>query len=139
MSHFNLKSLLSLSFRNFFNKYTGHWIPSCVAISVSIWSAVADPESDAHLSFVDIITVPLNMADAKEIFITACLHVDNSVNGQRSRTLSAIESEVPTFAAVIAAVNFQYTRPVNMKGSIRKVFGENTVLQKTQRIWQKIY
>ena len=65
-----------------------------------------------------------------EIFITACLHVDNSVNGQRSRTLSAIESEVPTFAAVIAAVNSQYTRPVNMKGSIRKVFGENTVLQK---------
>ena len=133
MSHFNLKSLLSLSFRNFFNKYTGHWIPSCVAISVSIGSAVADPESHAYLSFVDVITVPLNMADAMEIFITACLHVDNSVNRQRSRTLSAIESEVPTFAAVIAVVNSQCTRPVNMKGSIRKVFGENTVLQKTQK------
>ena len=138
MSHFNLKSLLSLSFRNFFNKYTGHWIPSSVSISISIWGAVADPESHAHLSFVDVITVPLNMADAMEIFITACLHVDNSVNGQRSRTLSAIESEVPTFAAGIAVVNSQCTRPVNMKGSIRKVFGENTVLQKTQRIWQKI-
>ena len=130
MSHFNLKSLLSLSFRNFFNKYTGHWIPSCLAISVSIGSAVADPESHAYLSFVDVITVPLNMADAMEIFITACLHVDNSVNRQRSRTLSAIESEVPTFAAVIAVVNSQCTRQVNMKGSIRKVFGENTVLQK---------
>ena len=130
MSHFNLKSLLSLSFRNFFNKYTGHWIPSCLAISVSIGSAVADPESHAYLSFVDVITVPLNMADAMEIFITACLHVDNSVNRQRSRTLSAIESEVPTFAAAIAVVNSQCTRPVNMKGSIRKVFGENTVLQK---------
>ena len=128
MSHFNLKSLLSLSFRNFFNKYTGHWIPSCVPISVSIGSAVADPESHAHLSFVDVITVPLNMADAMEIFITACLHVDNSVNGQRSRTFSAIESEVPTFAAIIAAVNSQCTRPVNVKGSIRKVFGEKTVL-----------
>ena len=79
------------------------------------------------------------MTDAMEIFITACLHVDNSVNGQRRRTLSAIESEVPTFAAAIAAVNSQYTRPVNMKSSIGKVFGENTVLQKTQRIWQKIY
>ena len=139
MSHFNLKSLLSLSFRNFFNKYTGHWIPSCLAISVSIGSAVADPESHAHLSFVDVITVPLDMADAMEIFITACLHVDNSVNRQRSRTLSAIESEVPTFAAIIATVNSQCTRPVNMKGSIRKVFGEKTVLQKTQGIWQKIY
>ena len=54
---------------------------------------------------MDVITVPLNMADAMEIFITACLHVDNSVNGQRSRTLSAIESEVPTFAAAIAGGN----------------------------------
>ena len=82
---------------------------------------------------MDVITVPLNMADAMEIFITACPHVDNSVNGQRSRALSAIESEVPTFAAAIAAVNSQCTRPVNMKGSIRKVFGENTVLQKIQK------
>ena len=105
MNHFNRNSLLSLSFRNFFNKYTGHWIPSCIAISVSIWGAVADPESHAHLSFIDVITVPLNMADAMEIFITARLHVDNSVNRQRSRTLSAIEGEVPTLAATIAAGN----------------------------------
>ena len=132
MRHFNLKSLLSLSFRNFFNKHTGHWLPSSVPISVSKWSAVADPESHAHLSFVDVITVPLNMADAMEIFITARRHVDNSVNGQRSRTLRAIESEVPTFAAAIAAVNSQCTRPVDMKGSIREVFGENTILQKIQ-------
>ena len=137
MSHFNLKSLLSLSFRNFFNKYTGNWLPSCVAISVSISGAIADPESHANLSFVDVITVPLNMADAMEIFITARRHVDNSVNRQRSRTLCAIESEVPTFAAAIAAVNSQCTRPVNMKGSIRKVFGENTVLQKIQKNWAK--
>ena len=131
MSHFNLiKSLLSLSFRSFFNKYTGHLIPSCCAISVSILSAVADPESHAHLSFMDVTTVPLNMADAMEIFITARRHVDNSVNRQRSRTLSTIESEVPTFAAGIAVANSQCTRPVNMKGSIRKVFAENTVLQK---------
>ena len=140
MSHFNLKSLLSLSFRNFFNKYTGHWLPSCVAISVSISGAIADPESHPHLSFVDVITVPLNMADAMEIFITACLHVDNSVNGQRSRTFSAIESEVPTFAAPIAVVNSQCTSPVNMKRSVREVFGENTVLQKKiQKNWEKIY
>ena len=76
--------------------------------------------------------MPLNMADAKEIFITACPHVDNSVNGQRSRTLSAIESEVPTFAAAIAVENFQCTRPVNMKSSIRKVFCKDTVLSKKE-------
>ena len=73
------------------------------------------------------------MADAKEIFISACLHIDHSVNGQRSRTFSAIESEVPTFAAAIAFVNSQCTRPVNMKRSIREDFGETTVLQKIQK------
>ena len=70
-----------------------------------MWGAISDPKSHANLSFVDVITVPLNMADAVEIFITARRHVDNSVNGQRSRTLSAIESEVPTFAAAIAVCN----------------------------------
>ena len=133
ISQFNLKSILILRFRDFFNKYTGYWIPSCVAISVSISGAIADPESHKHLSFGNVITVPLNMADAKEIFISACLHIDHSVNGQRSRTFIAIESEVPTFAAAIAFVNSQCTRPVNMKRSIREDFGETTALQKIQK------
>ena len=41
-----------------------------------------------------------------EIFATAVSHVDNSVNGQGTRTLSAIESEVPTFAAVYCSREF---------------------------------
>ena len=127
-NHFNLQSFLSLRFRNFFNKYPGHRLPSSVPISVSISGAIADPESHAHLSVEYVVTVSLNMADAMKIFISTCLHVDNSINGQRTRTLSAIESEVPTFAAGIAAVNSQCTRPVNMKGSIRKVLGKNTFL-----------
>ena len=81
---------------------------------------------------MDVVTVSLNMADAMEIFATAVSHVDNSVNGQGTRTLSAIESEVPTFAAAIASVNSQCTRPVNMKSSIRKVFCKDTVLSKME-------
>ena len=109
-----IKPLLSLRFGNLFNKDPWYWIPSCVPISVSISVAISDPESNAHLSFVNVVAVPLNMADTMEILTSACLHVSYSVNGQRSRTLSAIESEVPTFAAAITAVNPQRTRPVNM-------------------------
>ena len=127
-NHFNLQFFLSLPFRNFFNKDPGYWIPSCVAVSVPIAVAISDWESHANLSVEYVITVSLNMADAMKIFISTCLHVDNSVNGQRTRTLCAIEGEVPTFAAGIAAVNSQCTRPVNMKGSIRKVLGKNTFL-----------
>ena len=74
----------------------------------------------------------LNMKDAMEIFATAVSHVDNSVNGQGTRTLSAIESEVPTFAAAIAVLNSQCTGPVNMKSSIRKVFCKDTVPSKKE-------
>ena len=59
-------------------------------------------------------------------------HADNSVNGQGTRTLSAIESEVPTFAAVIAVANSQCTHPVNMKSGIREVFCKDTVLSKME-------
>ena len=67
-----------------------------------------------------------------EIFATAVSHVDNFVNGQGIRTLSAIKSEVPTFAVVTVAVNSQCTSPVNMKSSIRKVFCKDTVLSKME-------
>ena len=127
-TRFNLQSFLSLRFRNFFNKDPGYWIPSSVPISVPISGAISDRESHANLSVEYVITVSLNMADAMKIFISTCPHVDNSVNGQRTRTLCAIESEVPTFAAGIAVVNSQCTRPVNTKGSIRKVLGKNTFL-----------
>ena len=81
---------------------------------------------------MDVVTVSLNMADAMEILATVFSHADNSVDGQGTRTLSAIESEVPTFAAVIAVVNSQCTRPVNMKSGIRKVFCKDTVLSKME-------
>ena len=109
-----IEPLLSLRLRNFFNKDPGYWIPSCVPISVPISVAISDPESNAHLSFVNVVAVPLNMADTMEVLTFACLHVSYPVNGQRSRTLSAIESEVPTFAAAITAVNPQRTRPINL-------------------------
>ena len=81
---------------------------------VSKWGAIADPESHTHLSLDNVVTMSLYMADTMDILTSACLHVSHSVNGQKSRTLSAIESEVPTFAAAITAVNPQRTRPVNM-------------------------
>ena len=41
-----------------------------------------NPESDAHLSFVNVVTMPLNMANAGKILSVALPHVHNTVNGR---------------------------------------------------------
>jgi len=66
---------------------------------------IADPESHAHLSLVDVVTVPLNMADAVKILSVALPHVHNTVNRQGSGTFSTVEGEVPAFATARAPVD----------------------------------
>ena len=89
---------------------------------------VTDPESHTHFPFVDAATVSLNMAVAMGIFTTSLLHVHDAVNGQRSRTFSAVESEVPALAAAVTAIDPKSTSPVHMKSGVREVLGEQTVL-----------
>ena len=96
---------LSLRFRNFFNKDTGHWIPACVGVTVSMTSTITNPESHAHIAFVDVITVPLNMADAMETFTTSFIHVHNAINWKGAWTFSTVESEIPAFAATVTVVD----------------------------------
>ena len=72
---------LSLRFRNFFNKDPGHWIPACVgAMTSTVSSTISDPESHAHLAFVDIVTVALNIVNAVNILIRWFPHVYKGIN-----------------------------------------------------------
>ena len=74
---------LGLSLRNFFNKDPGHRLPACIGVtsaSRSTWT-VTNPEIHAHLSFVNVVTVPLNMANAVKILSVALPHVHHTVNG----------------------------------------------------------
>ncbi len=78
---------------------------------------------------MDVVAVPLNMADAVEIFMTTSFpHVHNTVNWQGSCTFGTVESEVPAFAASVTVVDSQGTSKVNMEGCVREVLGEHTVL-----------
>ena len=72
---------LSLSFRNLFYEDAGHRYPSCVGVIAStVPMAFTNPESHAHLSFVDVVTVALNMADTMRIY--RCTgHEHDSING----------------------------------------------------------
>jgi len=99
---------LSLRFGNFLNKDPGHWIVSCVGVITSTVSgAISDPESHAHFAFVDVVTVPLNMADTTGIQVTSSFpQVHNTVNWKGAWTFSTVKSEIPAFATVVAIVDF---------------------------------
>ena len=121
---------LGLRFRNFFNKDPRHRLPASVCVSLSTKSTITNPESYAHLAFVDIVTVPLNISDAVPILTVALPHVHNTVNWQGSCTFSTVESKIPAFATRGASVDPEGTSPVNMEGCVRKVLEENAVLNR---------
>ena len=43
---------------------------------------IVNPESDAHPSFVNVVTMPLNMANAGKMLSVALPRVHNTVNGR---------------------------------------------------------
>ena len=97
---------LSLGFRTFINKDPGHWIPAFAGVITSPLSdTISDPESHAHLAFVDVVAVPLNMGDAMEIFTPSFIHVNNTVNWKGVWTFSTVESEIPALAATVTVVD----------------------------------
>ena len=120
---------LSLRFRNFLNKDPGHWIPACIGVITStVSSTIGDRESHSHLAFVDVVAVPLNMADTTRIFTTSFIHEQNTINWKGAWTFSTVESEIPAFAAAVAVRDSKNASPVNMERCVREVFEEHTVL-----------
>ena len=74
--------VLSLSFGNLLYKDAGHRMISCEGVIVSMTEPIAftNPESHAHLSFVNVITVAFNVADAMRVYSFGA-DVNNTFNG----------------------------------------------------------
>ena len=71
-----------MSFGYLLYEYAGHRMISSVGVIVSMTIPIAftNPESHAHLSFVDVITVAFNVTDAMRVLRFAG-HVNNTING----------------------------------------------------------
>ena len=76
-----LPRYLGLSLRNFFNKDPGHRLPARVGVTRCFTRTITNPESNAHLSFEDVVAVPLNMANTVKISSVTLPHVHHTVNG----------------------------------------------------------
>ena len=123
------KEGLSLRFWDLLYKDPGYRLPASVSVIISIVSnAFTNPESHAHLSFVDIVAIALNMADTMRIFRFAG-HINNTFDRQGSWTFCTFESKVPTFTRG-ASIGSKSTTPVYTKCCLREVFPEHTFLCK---------
>ena len=63
-----------------------------------------------------------------KIVISACSHVECTVNSSRRAALGSIEGEIPATAAVVTVVNPEATSIVDMEGSVRVFLLKVTVL-----------
>ena len=104
-------------------------MPACVCVSALMASvAASNPETNSHLSLVNVVTVTLNMAVIMKIAVFASIHVKRAVNGARRAALGAIEGEIPAATAAVTSINPEVTSKVDMEGSVCEVLHELAVL-----------
>ena len=128
--------IFSLRGRHFFHINPGHWVPACVRISISIPCAVANPESHAHLAFVDFIADTFDVTWAVQIIFSAArsfIHIDCSINSCWCRAFYTIKSEIPSPATSVAVIDAELATPVDAQTCAVWPLLENTILLKKKK------
>ena len=90
--------------------------------------ALSNPESHPHLSFLNVIAVTFNVAVTVKIVVSACIHVECTVNSPWRAALGSIEAEIPATTAVVTSANSEVTSIVDMEGSVRVFLHKVTAL-----------
>ena len=120
---------LLLSFRYFFNEDAIHWMPTSVCVSkLMACDAFSNRESHSHLSFLNVVAVTFNVAVTVKIVVSACCHVECTVNSSRRAALGSIKGQIPATTAVVTSSNPEVTSIVDMEGSVRVFLHKVTVL-----------
>ena len=104
-------------------------MPTSVGVSelISV-DAFSNRESYSHLSFLNVVAVTFNVAVTVKIVVSACCHVECTVNSSRRAALGSIKGEIPAATAVFTVVNPEDTSIVDMEGSVRVFLHKVTVL-----------
>ena len=104
-------------------------MPTSVGVSkLMSYDALSNRESHSHLSFLNVIAVTFNVAVTMKIMVSACSHVECTVNSSRRAALGSIKGEIPATAAVVTIGNPEITGVVDMEGSVRVILHKVTVL-----------
>ena len=70
------------------------------------------------------------MAVTVKIMVSACSHVECTVNSSRRAALGSIEGEILATTALVTSVNPEVASIVDMKGSVRVFLHKVTVLKR---------
>ena len=110
-------------------------MPASVGVSKLLsCDAFSNRESHSHLSFLNVVAVTFNVAVTEEkIVVSACLHVECTVNSSRRAALGSIKGEIPATTADVTVVDPEVTSIVDMEGSVRVFLHKVTVLNEIQR------
>ena len=109
-------------------------MPTSVGISkLMSCNAFSNQESHSHLSFLNVIAVTFNVAVTVKIVVSACSHVECTINSSRRPALGSIEGEIPATTAAVTVVNPEVTSIVDMEGSVRVFLHKVTVLKEIKR------
>ena len=93
--------------------------------------ALSNPESNSHLSFLNVVAVTFNVAVMMKIVVSAYCHVECTVNSSRRAALGSIKGEIPATTAAVTVVDPEVTSIVDMEGSVRVFLQKVTVLEET--------
>ena len=74
-----------------------------------------------------------NVAVTVKIVVSACSHVECTVNSSRRAALGSIEGEIPSTTAAVTSVNSEVTSIVDMEGSVRVFLHKGTVLKRKKK------
>ena len=109
-------------------------MPTSVGVSkLFACDAFSNRESYSHLSFLNVVAVTFNVAVTVKIVVSACCHVECTVNSSRRAALGSIKGEISAATAVVTVVNPEDTSIVDMEGSVRVFLHRVTVLDEIQR------
>jgi len=93
-------------------------------------NTLSNPESHSHLSFLNVTAVTFNVAVTVKIVVSACSHVECTVNSPRRAALGSIECEIPATTAAVTMAIPEITSIVDMEGRVWVFFHKITVLIK---------
>ena len=88
---------------NFFNHDPGHRVPSGVSISTFLPHAVSNIDSHTNCSLGDSFATSSNLRCSVYVgvrVIVVFIDVDETINGERFATFSAVKSKIPSLTAI---------------------------------------
>ena len=118
--------------RNFFNNQTRHRHPACITTRVSISRTVADVDSNANFSLVNVVTVAF-YCSMSVVAVSTTTDPQCCVNRHWTAAFGAIKGNKPSLTAVAATTQADVALKNNAKSCVVLVFSKLAILQQQKQ------